>query len=334
MKGLKGFDADEALGAMTASAEYGPYGGLQHYMKLGYVPIDLEPEAASKTVEYAFDDWTIARMAGKMGRRDVADRYFKRAQNWRNVFDPGTGFVRAKKSDGQFRTPFDPVRSNFGSDYTEGSAWQYSWYMPHDNAGLVKMLGGDAGLVNKIDQVFDAKVDENVYAHMEDISGLIGHYAHGNEPSHHVAYLYNYAGAPWKTQARLGQIVASQYKDAPDGLAGNDDLGQTSAWLAFTAMGFYPVAPGSNEYVIGRPFVDRATLNLPNGKRFTIRAENLSGTNTYVGSVQLNGKPLTRSFLRHEDITAGGELVFRMQATPNKDWGHGRGDRPYTQTAY
>jgi predicted alpha-1,2-mannosidase len=206
--------------------------------------------------------------------------------------------------------------------------------MPHDNAGLISMLGGDAGMTAKIDQVFDAKVDDNVYAHMEDISGLIGHYAHGNEPSHHVAYLYNYAGAPWKTQGRLGQIVASQYSTRPDGLAGNDDLGQTSAWLSFTALGFYPVAPGSNEYVIGRPFVDKAVLNLPNGKRFTIRAEGLSAANGYVGSVTLNGKPLLRSFLRHEDITAGGELVFRMQATPNTDWGRERSARPYTQTSY
>jgi predicted alpha-1,2-mannosidase len=303
-------------------------------MKLGYVPIDLEPEAASKTVEYAFDDWTIARMAERMGRKDVAQRYFKRAQNWRNVFDPQTGFVRAKKSDGQFRTPFDPVRSNFGSDYTEGSAWQYSWYMPHDNAGLVKMLGGDAGLVAKIDQVFDAKIDPTVYAHMEDISGLIGHYAHGNEPSHHVAYLYNFAGAPWKTQARLAQIVASQYHDTPDGLAGNDDLGQMSAWLVFTALGFYPVAPASNEYVIGRPFVERATLHLPNGKQFTVRAEGLADANPYVGSVTLNGKPLARSVLRHEEIMAGGDLVFRMQAAPNKEWGKAASARPYTQTAY
>jgi predicted alpha-1,2-mannosidase len=334
MKGIKGFDPNQALQAMTASAEYGPYGGLQHYMKLGYVPIDLEPEAASKTVEYAFDDWSIARMAEKMGNKEVAARYFKRAQNWRNVFDPKTGFVRAKKSNGDFRTPFNPVQSNFGSDYTEGSAWQYSWYMPHDNAGLVKMLGGDAGLVAKIDQVFDAKVDPTVYAHMEDISGLIGHYAHGNEPSHHVAYLYNYAGAPYKTQARLQQIVASQYTDAPNGLAGNDDLGQTSAWLAFTSMGFYPVAPGTNEYAIGRPFVERATLNLPNGKRFTVRAVNLSDANPYVGSVTLNGQPLARTFLRHEDIMAGGELVFTMQAQPNMAWGKDKRARPYTQTAY
>jgi predicted alpha-1,2-mannosidase len=334
MKGIKGFDPDEALRAMTASAEYGPYGGLQHYMKLGYVPIDLEPEAASKTVEYAFDDWTIARMAEKMGRKEIAARYFKRALNYRNVFDTKTGFVRARKSTGEFRVPFDPLQSNFGSDYTEGSAWQYSWYSPQDNAGLIRMLGGDAGLVSKIDQEFDAKVDPTVYAHMEDISGLIGNYAHGNEPSHHVAYLYSYAGAPWKTQGRLAQIVATQYHDAPDGLSGNDDLGQMSAWMAFTAFGFYPVAPGSNEYVLGRPFVDRATLNLPNGKHFTIRANNLSAQNGYVGGVTLNGKPLARSFIRHDEITAGGELVFTMQATPNTDWGKAKSARPYTQTAY
>lgn len=334
MKGIKGFDADKALKAMTASAEYGPYGGLEHYMKLGYVPIDREPEAASKTVEYAFDDWTIARMAEKMGRKDVAATYYKRAQNYRNVFDKETGFIRARKSTGEFRTPFNPVQSNFGSDYTEGSAWQYSWYMPHDNAGLLSFLGGDAGLVAKMDEVFDANIRDDLYAHMEDISGLIGHYAHGNEPSHHVAYLYNYAGAPWRTQERLAQIMASQYHNRPDGLSGNDDLGQMSAWFAFTAMGFYPVAPGSNEYVIGRPFLDRATLNLPNGKRFTIRAEGLSEANRYVGRAVLNGKPLARSFLRHEDIVAGGELVFTMQAAPNKEWGKERSARPYTQTPY
>ena len=334
MKGLKGIDAEEALKAMTASAEYGPYGGLEHYMKLGYVPIDLEPEAASKTVEYAFDDWTIARMAEKMGKKDIAAKYYQRAQNYRNSFDVKTGFLRAKKSDGQFREPFDPVLSNFGSDYTEGSAWQYSWYMPHDNAGLIKMLGGDVALQNKIDMVFDAKVDEKVYSHMEDISGLIGHYAHGNEPSHHVAYLYNYAGAPWKTQKRLTQVVSSQYNTTPQGLSGNDDLGQMSAWLVFTSMGFYPVAPGSNEYVIGRPFLDKAVMNLSNGKHFTIRAEGLSAENAYVASVTLNGKPLTQTFLRHDQITAGGELVFTMSKQPNTDWGKGTAARPYTQTAY
>ena len=185
-----------------------------------------------------------------------------------------------------------------------------------------------------IDMVFDAKVDEKVYAHMEDISGLIGHYAHGNEPSHHVGYLYNFAGAPWKTQQRLGAIVGSQYGITPQGLSGNDDLGQMSAWLVFTGMGFYPVAPGSNEYVIGRPFVDKAVMTQPNGKVFTIRADKLSDKNVYIGSVTLNGKPLARSFLRHDDITAGGELVFTMQATPNKQWGSAIDARPYTQTPY
>ena len=334
MKGIGGFDAETALAAMVKSAEYGPYGGLKHYMKYGYVPIDLEPEAASKTVEYAFDDWTIARMAEKMGKSDVAAKFYQRAQNYRNVFDTKTGFIRARKSSGEFRIPFDPAISNFGSDYTEGSAWQYSWYMPHDNAGLIGLLGNEAAASAKIDQVFDAKVDEKVYAHMEDISGLIGHYAHGNEPSHHVAYLYNYFGAPWKTQQRVTQIVNSQYHNSPTGLAGNDDLGQMSAWFVFTAMGFYPVAPGSNEYIIGRPFLDKAVLNLDNGKKFSIRAEQLSDKNVYIASVRLNGKTLDRSYLKHEEIMAGGELVFVMQAQPNKTWANSKTSRPYSQTLY
>ena len=164
--------------------------------------------------------------------------------------------------------PFDPTAINYGSDYTEGNAWQYSWFMPHDQGGLFRLLGGDAKAVAKLDAMFDYDNSQIDYSHAEDIAGLIGQYIHGNEPSHHVAYLYNYAGQPWRTQERLKQIVESQYKPTPDGLAGNDDLGQMSAWLVFTALGFYPVAPGSNEYVIGRPFVDHAAINLPNGKRF------------------------------------------------------------------
>lgn len=334
MKGIPGFDAEQALAAMVKSAEYGPYGGLQHYMKYGYVPIDLEPEAASKTVEYAYDDWTIARMAEKMGKTDIAAKFYQRAQNYRHVFDTKTGFIRARKSTGEFRVPFDPAISNFGSDYTEGSAWQYSWYMPHDNAGLISLLGNEVAASAKIDQVFDAKVDEKVYAHMEDISGLIGHYAHGNEPSHHVAYLYNYFGAPWKTQQRLTQIVQSQYQNRPAGLAGNDDLGQMSAWLTFAALGFYPVAPGSNEYIIGRPFLNKAVLHLPNGKKFSIHADKLSDKNTFIASVTLNGKALERSYLTHAEILAGGELVFVMQAHANTSWGSSKAARPYSQTAY
>ena len=333
LKGIRGFDADEALQAMVASASYGPYDGLAQYMELGYVPIDEEGEAASKTLEYAFDDWTIARMAAAMGRDDVATTFGKRAGNWRHAFDAETGFMRARKRDGEFRTPFDPSASGYGTDYTEGNAWQYSWYVPQDVAGLIDSLGGDDALVSKLDQVFDAEVDPGLFEHMEDITGLIGWYAHGNEPSHHVAYLYAYAGQPWRTQERLKQIVDSQYAPRPDGLSGNDDLGQMSAWYVFTSLGFYPVAPGSNQYVIGRPFLPRATMHLPNGKRFTVVADGLDDANPYVGGVLLNGKPLQRSYITHEEIMAGGELRFTMQAQANKAWASGADQRPYSMSS-
>lgn len=333
MKGIRGFDADYALQAMVDSASYGPYDGIAQYMQLGYVPIDEEGEAASKTLEYAFDDWTIARMAQAMRRNDVATAFGKRAANWRNAFDPDTGFMRARKHDGSFREPFDPTASGYGTDYTEGNAWQYSWYVPHDIAGLAAAHGGESQLLARIDQVFDAKVDPKIFEHMEDITGLIGWYAHGNEPSHHVAYLYAYAGQPWRTQARLGHIMSTQYAPRPDGLAGNDDLGQMSAWYVFTALGFYPVAPGSNQYVIGRPFLPRATLNLPNGKRFTVIAQGLDEARHYIGSATLNGKPLQRAYISHEEILAGGELRFVMQAQPNKTWGTAADQRPYSMSA-
>ncbi|MGA9421841.1 MAG: GH92 family glycosyl hydrolase [Rhodanobacteraceae bacterium] len=332
MKGFRGFDAGAALKAMVASASYAAYGDLGDYMKLGYVPIDKEPEAASKTVEYAFDDWTIAQMATAMGSNAIATRFEARAGNWRNVFDPKTGFVRARKTDGVFNEPFDPAAVGYGSDYTEGNAWQYSWYEPQDIAGLIKLLGGDDKFIAKLDALFDATVDPKEFASVEDISGLIGDYAHGNEPSHHIAYLYDYAGAPWKTQRRLTQIMRTQYAATPTGLAGNDDLGQMSAWYLFTALGFYPVAPASNQYVIGRPFVHRAVLNLPNGNHFTVVADHLDDMHPYVGSVELDGRPLTRTWLRHSDIMAGGELHFVMQAEPNRAWGSGVGARPYSMT--
>lgn len=332
MKGIRGYDADQALQAMVASASYGPYDGLAQYMELGYVPIDEEGEAASKTLEYAFDDWTIARMAEAMGRKDVAARFGKRAGNWRNAFDPKTGFMRARKRDGAFREPFDPTTSGYGSDYTEGNAWQYSWYVPQDIAGLAQAHGGSERLLSRLDEVFDAKVDPKTFEHMEDITGLIGWYAHGNEPSHHVAYLYAAAGQPWRTQERLGRIMASQYAPRPDGLSGNDDLGQMSAWYVFTSLGFYPVAPASNEYIIGRPFLPRAVLNLPNGNRFTVVAEGLDDAHPYVGAVSLNGRPLDRAFLRHDEIIRGGELRFTMQAQPNRNWPTATAVQPYSMS--
>lgn len=334
LKGIRGFSASEAMEAMVASATYPPYGGLKYYLKLGYVPIDKEKEAASKTVEYAFDDWTIARMAQAMGREDIAREFFKRAGNWRHVFDAKTGFVRARKSDGTFRQPFDPAAVGYGSDYTEGNAWQYSWYEPQDIGGLIHALGGDEKLVAKLDAVFDSKVDPKEFANVEDISGLIGYYAHGNEPSHHIAYLYDFAGAPWKTQQRLRQIMQTQYGPTPSGLAGNDDCGQMSAWFIFTALGFYPVAPASNEYAIGRPFLKSATLHLPNGRDFRIVTEGLSEAHPFIGSVTLNGKALDRTYIKHSEIMAGGELHIIMLAQPNKTWGTQPQDRPYSMTPY
>ncbi len=330
LKGMSGFDADQALDAMVASATYPPYGGLGDYMKLGYVPIDREPEAASKTVEYAYDDWAIAQMARKLGRIDVAAQFERRAGSWRNSFDPQSGWVRARLANGAFRIPFDPASIKYGSDYTEGNAWQYSWFVPQDEGGLVRLLGGDRATIAKLDAMFDYDTSKLDYSASEDIAGLIGQYIHGNEPSHSVAYLYVYAGAPWRTQERLRQIVDSQYKPAPDGLAGNDDLGQMSAWLVFTGLGFYPVTPGSLEYVIGRPFVSRATLHLPNGRSFTVSADHPE--RRYVGQAQLNGRPLSRAFIRHDEIMAGGELHFAMQDQPNTAWATAPVDRPFSMT--
>lgn len=334
MQGFRGLDADAALKAMIASATYAPYGDLRDYMKLGYVPSDKEPESVSKTLEYAFDDWTLARMAEAMGRKDVANTFFKRAGNWRNVFNPKTGFVQPRLADGKFREPFDPATAGVGSGFTEGNAWQYSWYEPQDVGGLIHELGGDVGLVSKLDQMFDAKIDPKAFAGLDDVTGLIGWYAHGNEPSHHIAYLYDYAGQPWKTQQRLEQIMDSQYAPTPDGLSGNDDLGQMSAWYIFTALGFYPVAPASNQYVIGRPFVRRAVMHLPNGKTFTITTDGLGKGHPYVGSVMLDDKPLARDYLTYAEIMQGGTLHFMMQAQPNKTWATQPEEQPYSMTAY
>jgi predicted alpha-1,2-mannosidase len=332
LKGIRGFDADEALRAAVASASYGPYGSLDEYMRLGYVPVDHDDEAASKTVEYAFDDWTIARMAAAMKRMDTAGVFTKRAANWRNNFNTKDGFVEPRLANGEYRVPFDPARAGAGSGFTEGNAWQYSWYQPQDVQGLMDLLGGRQQLAAKLDAMFDARIDPHQYADVEDISGMIGQYIHGNEPSHHLAYLYDYAGEPLRTQDRLRQIVESQYRPAPDGLVGNDDLGQMSAWLLFTSLGFYPVAPGSNEYVIGRPFVEEATLHLPSGMTFKIVAENLSSSNAFIQSVTLNGKPLTRMFLRHEELMRGGELHFVMSPKAQATWSTQPLDVPYSMT--
>ena len=332
-KNIPGFDRKAALDAMVASATYAPYGNLGDYMKLGYVPVDNDQEAASKTVEYAFDDWTIAKSATALGRNDIATEFNKRAGYWRNNFNVKDGFVEPRLASGSYRTPFDPTKAGANSGFTEGNAWQYSWYQPQDEQGLIDLLGGPDKLVAKLDEMFDQKVDPAKYAEVEDISGMIGQYIHGNEPSHHLPYLYMYAGQPWHTQARLKQIVDTQYKATVDGLIGNDDLGQMSAWYVFTALGFYPVAPASNEYVLGRPFVDRAVLHLPNSKTLTVVADGLSETNAFVKAVTLNGKPLERSFVKHEELMQGGELRFVMSTREQATWSLQKQEAPYSMSA-
>lgn len=333
LKGIRGYDAKAALDAMVASATYGPYGNLDSYMKLGYVPVDHDDEAASKTVEYAFDDWTIARMATAMGNTQVAATFAKRAAFWRNNFNQADGFAEARLENGQYRKPFDPAKAGTGSGFTEGNAWQYSWYQPQDEQGLIDLLGGREKLVAKLDAMFDQKVDPAMYANVEDISGMIGQYIHGNEPSHHLAYLYMYAGAPLKTQARLKQIMDTQYKPTPDGLVGNDDLGQMSAWFLFTSLGFYPVAPGSNQYVLGRPFVDRARIHLPNGKLLTVESTNMTDEHGYVKDIQLNGESLDRSYVTHEELMHGGTLKFFFSSEKEAEWSRRSLRTPFSETA-
>jgi predicted alpha-1,2-mannosidase len=328
LKGIRGFDAGAAFEAMKASATYAPYGGLDAYMKHGYVPIDLETEGASKTLEYAYDDWTIAAMAGALGREDDRRLFLKRAESFRNIFDPATGFMRARTSGGAFREPFDPLHAEYGGDYTEGNAWQYTWYVPHDVQGLIDLMGGPDRFVERLDRLFSLKAAADQFRKVEDISGLIGQYAHGNEPSQHIAYLYGYAGRPWRTQERIRQIMTTLFDDTPQGLSGNEDCGQMSAWYVFSALGFYPVCPGSLEYVIGTPQFPKAVIHLAGGKTFTVLAERLSAQSLYVQSATLNGAPYDRAYVRHEDIVRGGTLRFVMGAKPNRSWASSKQSAP------
>ncbi len=319
MKGITGFDPQKALEACIASSTYAPNDGIGDYMKYGYVPADKSSNSASKTLEYAYDDYCISRMAGKMGKVNIASQYAIRAKACEQVFDPGTGFMRAKLSNGTFQSPFDPL-STEKQGFIEGNAWNYSYYIPQDPMKLVALGGGNKKFISHLDSLFNIPLDEKHFAESEDITaaGLIGNYVHGNEPSHHVPYLYVFAGAPWKTQQRISQIVSTMYHNTTDGLCGNDDCGQMSAWYIFSSLGFYPVCPGSNEYVIGAPSVDKATLNFENGRQFTITAYNLSEKNIYIQQIRLNGQPYNQFILSHEDIMQGGTLEFVMGPKPKK----------------
>ncbi|QJX46859.1 glycoside hydrolase family 92 protein [Hymenobacter taeanensis] len=317
VKGNAPFDANKALDACVTTARQQWYDGIGLYTKLGYVPEDKSGSSVSKTLEYAYDDWCIAQAAQKLGRQDVYQEFSKRAGNWQNVYDASIGFMRPRLSDGSFRKEFDVLSTN-NQGFIEGNAWNYSLYVPQDPAKLIQLMGGNKKFVPHLDSLFTMHLPDKFFAETEDITrdGIIGNYVHGNEPAHHAAYLYNWTDQPWKTQERVRMILKRMYHPTPDGLGGNDDCGQMSAWYIFSALGFYPVAPGSEEYAIGSPTVQSATLRLENGKTFTIQTKNQSDKNVYVKQMMLNGKPLTRPFLKHSDITQGGELVFTMSSRP------------------
>ena len=319
MKGITGFDAQKALDACISSATYAPNDGIGDYMKYGFVPADKSSNSASKTLEYAYDDYCISQMAKKMGKPEIALKYAKRAEAFNFVWDSSTGFMRAKKSDGTFQSPFDPL-STERQGFIEGNAWNYSFYIPQNPARLIELYGGNKKFMMHLDSLFNVKLEEKYFAESEDISavGMIGNYVHGNEPSHHVPYLYVFVGAPWKTQERIHQIVNTMYHNTTDGLCGNDDCGQMSAWYIFSSLGFYPVCPGSNEYVIGSPSVDKAILNFENGKQFTITAQNLSDKNFYIQQIKLNGIQKKDFIILHDDIMKGGTLEFVLGAKPKK----------------
>lgn len=318
-KGVKGFDAERAYQAVRATALNPDHDAIPAYERLGWVPNDEENESVSKTLEYAYDDYCVARMAKALGKEEDYQRFAKRAASYRNLFDPETGLMRGRDSKGQWRKPFDPHLFVQGGDFTEGTSWQYSWYVPHDVPGLIALMGGKEKFAAKLDELFTFGKNES--EGLDDIQGRIGEYWHGNEPSHHVIYLYCHAGQPWKAQEKLRHILRTQYGNKPDSLTGNDDCGQMSAWFIFTSLGFYPVCPGGDGYVIGSPSVRHAVMRLSNGKELVVKAANQSDANVYVQSVLVNGKPWNSVHLPHAEIANGGEIVFTMGPQPNKSWG-------------
>jgi predicted alpha-1,2-mannosidase len=298
------------------------YDGLEAYRRLGWVPCDQENESASKTLEYAFDDYCVAQMAKALGKKDDYEYFTRRAGNYKNVFDSSTSHVRGKDSQGKWRTPFDPHGYGEGAqnDFTEATAAQYTFYNPQNVPAMIALIGGKEKFAKQLDDLFEYKEPVKSQA-AEDIQGRIGEYWHGNEPSHHIIYLYCYAGQPWKAARRLHEVIKTQYGNKPNSLSGNDDCGQMSAWYIFTALGFYPVCPASDYYVIGSPAVPKAVMRLSNGKEFTMRAESLSDENIYVQSVKLNGRSWNTPFLPYRELKNGGTLVFTMGPQPNPAWG-------------
>jgi len=330
LKGITGFDAEKAFQAMKTTALSDDGDGLKFLIEKGWVAADSTRESVSKGLEYAVDDWAIAAMAKAMGKSDDYAYFAERARNYLLYYDPEVGFFRGKNYDGTWSQPFHPVYTlHEQGNYTEGNAWQYLWMVPHDPEGLITLLGGDEPFTRRLDSLFLVSSELNEGA-SPDISGLIGQYAHGNEPSHHTAYLYAFAGEQWKTAEKVRFILDHLYHDGPDGLCGNEDCGQMSAWYLFSSLGFYPVNPSNGVYVLGSPLHEEATLHLPNGKDFTVKAHGNSPRNIYIQSARLNGQPYKKSYITHRDILSGGLLELEMGSTPEKSFGKAPGERPRT----
>jgi len=330
VKGFKGIDYAKAWPVYRKRAFDDDYRGLPYYRKLGYIPSDKEGEAVSKTLEYAYDDWALARLAESLGEKADADALRKRSQNYAHVFDRKLAFVRPRGSDGEWLQPFDPRgmgHSDKWRDFTESNAWEASFLNQHDLYNYMQLFGGEQAFERKLDELFhtDSKLLGDA---PPDIAGMVGQYAHGNEPSHHVAYLYAYTGSHYKTQARVRSLLETMYDDQPDGLAGNEDCGQMSAWYVLSALGLYAVDPVSANYVFGSPLLDRAEIQLATGRKLVIEAHGNAADRPYIQSVSWNGQPWSKSWISHAELAAGGTLAFEMGATPNKQFGASPADRP------
>lgn len=327
LKGFTGFDAERAFAAMKSFAMRDER-GLDFVKSQGFIPADSGVESVARALEYAIDDWCISAMAKAMGKTEDAELFAKRSKYYKLYFDESIKFMRGKMADGTWRTPFSPIFSQHREDdFCEGNSWQYTWLAPQDVEGLIEIHGGEKTFITKLDSLFSIS-SEQVEGASSDISGLIGQYAHGNEPSHHTTYLYAYAGQQWKTAEKVREICTTFYTDQPDGLCGNEDCGQMSAWYVFSSMGMYPVNPANGAYVFGSPLFNSAEIVLPEGKSFKIIAENNSKENLYIQSATLNGVAYTKTFITHKEIMNGGELVFKMGNAPNTDFGAKMEDRP------
>ncbi len=325
LKGIHGYDVDKAYRAVRETM-MGDMRGLKPYKEYGYIPYTALDESVTISLEFAYNDWCVAQMAKALGKDRDYDYFLKRSNAYKYLFNSETGFMQGKSEDGgSWNEPFDPKFSSHRAhtDYTEGNAWQHSWFVLHDVPGLIELHGGNKPFTEKLEQLFTESSEISGDNVSVDISGLIGQYAHGNEPSHHIAYMFNKAQEPWKTQYWVREIMSTQYSTKPNGLSGNEDCGQMSAWYVFSSLGFYPMNPASGQYELGSPLFEKATISISESAKFVIIAKNNSPVNKYVQSVALNGESLQRTFIKHEEIMSGGILAFEMGPEPNKDWATG-----------